>query len=593
MARRAALMGRAARHRKSRQAQRLTRRERTIPDRHVQRRHQPLCLAALTLTAATCRGRREQTVAPASTRPGCPQRGARGRPPDAAARARGVRGDVAPRGGRRASRFHRRPGGASLRAEGDALTARWRASRGTRPRRATHLPRAGGGRTSGSTASSPAPSCAGASRGDADRARAPTPSVSSPGGTPTSRRRRALPARVRRAPRRRPPLALRLDHARRRQRRARRDLQRSTAATRGRRQARAPARVDRWDSAALTFAVEYPAGPSPSRARSTAAARNREPAQLLRHRRVDGDARRVALTGSPPARDERRAWADHARRALGRLADGRRPRLPSPASRRSPRASRRSARSPPSRQARSTGVHRRAGAAGFTLRDPRGASTRRAVHAWVARPRPPPPRGYPVVVALNGQRQRPRRDGPEQHDLRLQRRLRPPRLRRGGRRRLAPPMADRAALCADVPDGDGPFAGNGAAAVPPWRSRPPGRTASAPGTSPRPRLRPLAADIDRARVAVTGLSMGGERSPPSGAFDALQHRRRGLLAGPQRHRAPTATTAVGAGPAATLGTSTPPTSIALVARARSWSETGVLDRTFSGLVPPFAADKPG
>lgn len=364
-----------------------------------------------------------------------------------------------------------------------------------------------------------------------------------------------------------------------------------------------PARVDEWDGAALTFAVEYPAGP------------------LTFAGSVDG--RRAAGTASLPGsfttvawtatraevlshgltartRDERRAWADRTRRALERLMmDG----APAPAfARVTPLSTGLSPIRPLT--AEPAGALPQAYTVGqvrleFTLRDARGgADATRAVHAWVARPStPPPPRGYPVVVALNG------------HGGSALAVMDPNSAIYGygdayARRGFVVvavdvshrPVTDRAALYGDVPDGDGPFAGNGAHPAVRHGALPPAWEEDGERAWDVSRALDYALslpDIDRARVAVTGLSMGGEVATFAGAFDARFSTVIAAGFSPDLN----VTELHGnhgcwrwAGGDATEYVDTSDLH-ALVAPRSLVVETGVLDRTFSGLVPPFAADK--
>jgi len=364
-----------------------------------------------------------------------------------------------------------------------------------------------------------------------------------------------------------------------------------------------PAREVFWDGAAIGFTVDYPGGPLVFRG-------------AVDGRRARGDA---SLEGSlipltwtatraevlshgftARSRDEVRAWGDRTRRSLTRLMMNGAPR---------PSATRVTVVSEgltPIRPlvAEAPGALPQAYTLSqvrfeHTLADPRGGpDARRVATAWIARPNAAPPaRGYPLCVALNG------------HGGSAFAVMDPnaPLFGYGDAyARLGfvvvaidishRPVADRAGLYTDVPDGDGPTVGNRAhpairhgALSPDWEedgerawdvSRAIDHALSLP-------------TIDRSRIAVTGLSMGAEVATMVGALDER------------------VSTVIAAGYSPDLNVMNlhgnhacwrwqqgdvteyvdASDLLALVAPRTLVVETGTRDLTFSGFIPPFAADK--
>jgi len=364
-----------------------------------------------------------------------------------------------------------------------------------------------------------------------------------------------------------------------------------------------PAREVTWDGASIGFTVDYPGGPlafrgevDGRRARGVATL----PGSLAPLSWTATRAEVLSHGLTVRSRDELRAWSEQTRRALIRLTmDG----SPRPAATRVTVAS---AGLAPIRPlvAEAPGALPQAYTLSqvrfdHTLRDPRGGPDAvRTVTAWIARPStPPPPRGYPLCVALNG------------HGGSAFAVMDPnaPLFGYGDAyARLGfvvvavdvshRAVADRAELYADLPNGDAPSVGNVAHPAirhgeftSGWeedgeRAWDVSRAIDHALTLP---------DVDRTRVAVTGLSMGAEVATMVGAFDTrvatviaagyspdlnvmALHGNHGCW----RWRQGDVTEYVDASDLH-----------ALLAPRTLVVETGTRDLTFSGFVPPFAADK--
>jgi hypothetical protein len=364
-----------------------------------------------------------------------------------------------------------------------------------------------------------------------------------------------------------------------------------------------PARIVTWDGRALVFQVDYPAGTltftgevSGRSARGIATL----PASDIPLSWTATRAEVLSHGLTPRSPTERRLWAEQTRRALARLMmDG----APAPTYARTVVLStglspiRPLAPEPPGMlpQSYTLGQLRLE----FTLRDPRGgADAMRAVNVWIARPSTPPPaRGYPVVVALNGHGGSALSVMNPNHPLFAYGDA----YARRGFVVLAVdvshrPLNDRASLYTDTLYGDEAIAGNGPHPAVRHGSLPPSWEEDGERAWDVSRVLDHALalpDVDRSRVAVTGLSMGGEVATLAGAFDTRF----------------TSVITAGFSPDLTVmdlnnnhpcwrwvgGDMTEYVDTsdlhALIAPRTLVVETGLLDRTFSRFVPPFASDK--
>ena len=364
-----------------------------------------------------------------------------------------------------------------------------------------------------------------------------------------------------------------------------------------------PAREVTWDGASIGFTVDYPGGPLAFRGEVEGRLAHGVAALPGSLSPLGWTATRAEVLShglTVRSRDEQRAWSEQTRRGLARLMmdGGQRPAAT--------RVTAISTGLAPIRPlvAEAPGALPQAYTLSqvrfeHTLRDPRGGPDAvRSVTAWIARPTaPPPPRGYPLCVALNG------------HGGSAFAVMDPnaPLFGYGDAyARLGfvvvavdvshRAVADRADLYTDLPNGDAPSVGN--VAHPAIRH---GELASgweedgerAWDVSRAIDYALALPDVDRARVAVTGLSMGAEVATVVGALDPRVATVVAAGFSPDfnvmalhgnhpcwRWRSGDVTEYVDASDLH-----------ALVAPRTLVVETGTLDRTFSGFIPPFAADK--